>query len=137
MLTKVKTFFAAAVILTVAAAVAINFRGGVIRKPKGDDEPRTAYVSAIWLPSPRDNGGVQIQVWVGATKKVDTTEKVAPFRTSFTVFKGDKVEIRARLLGAPPADVLGCAASIDDGRITTDFKKPAQRGNQVTCWERA
>lgn len=115
---------------TMAVIAALVALAPLVLKTGGDGHPVT--VTAIWNPSPRTEG-VALRITVGGVPQLDVVATVAPVVRSYTVPRGTRVEIYARLQGDHRAE-LGCSISVDGAEVVNEFKKSAGPTEPVACW---
>lgn len=120
------------VILALASLVGLNRWSTPTDKLQGDE--RHVTVSAIWTPSPRAGGhDVRIEVRIDEIHDV-TLRNTAPFSQTYTVVKGQRVEVSAVVRAGPSATLLGCSIAVNGTEVVSDHRNNAGVGEIVDCW---
>lgn len=132
---KGMSFGTIAVLLVIMAGAGIlsaNRWSNPFDKLQGNE--RHVTVSAIWTPSPRAAGhDVRIETNIGGTK--DTTlRNTAPFSQTYTVLKGDRVDVTAVIRSGPEGTLLGCSIAVNGTEVVSDHKNNVAVNVPVHCW---
>ena len=99
---------------------------------KGGNDKRIVILTAIWHPSPRPVG-VLVRTFIDNAARNEVTTDTAPHWWTYTVEKGKRVEIRAKV--NDPNDIfIGCSISIDGNEVDTEHISRGKLGDEVICW---
>jgi hypothetical protein len=123
--------------LAVVAVVVLGFQYLPPKVGQDDDKMHDVIITAIWLPSPRVLDGVQVEITIGNKLVHDKAVSAAPFQKGpYKVKRGDRVEVRLRVLGQSISTFLGCSIAVDTFEAVSEKinNRPIKAGDRLSCW---